>query len=162
MGIPYPGGPLIDKYAKEGNPLAFKFAEPQVPELNFSFSGLKTAILYFLRKETAKDAKFIEKNLEDLCASIQFTIVNILLHKLKLASFKTGIKSIALAGGVSANSALRAAVLKEQTLSNWEVHIPPFEYCTDNAAMIALSGFFKFLKGDFAAQDIAPVARYLF
>ncbi len=162
LGLPYPGGPLIDKHARNGNPLAFRFPKPESPALNYSFSGLKTAILYFLQKEMTKDAHFIEKHLDDLCASIQFTIVNILLHKLKIASVQTGIKNIALAGGVSANSALREAVLKEQTLSNWKVNIPPFEYCTDNAAMIALSGYYKFLKKDFAGQDIAPVARYPF
>ncbi len=162
LGLPYPGGPLIDKHARNGNPLAFRFPKPESPALNYSFSGLKTAILYFLQKEIRKDAQFIDKHRDDLCASIQFTIVNILLHKLKIASVQTGIKNIALAGGVSANSALREAVLKEQTLSNWKVHIPPFEYCTDNAAMIALSGYYKFLKKDFAGQDIAPVARYPF
>ncbi len=162
LGLPYPGGPLIDKYAKEGDPLAFKFPKPESPGLNYSFSGLKTAILYFLKKQTENDDQFIVKNLADLCASIQHTIVQVLLHKLKIASLETGIKNIALAGGVSANSALRETVLKEQELSGWKVHIPAFEYCTDNAAMIAVSGYYKYLKSDFATQDISPVARYPF
>lgn len=160
LGLPYPGGPLIDKNAKNGNPSAFKFPKPESPELNFSFSGLKTAILYFLQKQAANDSSFIENNLADLCASIQFTIVEILMNKLKLASLQTGIKNIAVAGGVSANSFLRNAILKEQELNNWKVHIPPMEYCTDNAAMIATAGYYKFLKEDFASQEIAPVARY--
>ena len=162
LGLPYPGGPLIDKYAQNGNPTAFRFPQPESPALNYSFSGLKTAILYFIKKETAKDATFIETHLNDLCASIQSTIVTILMHKLKLASVQTGIKNISLAGGVSANSALRKAVMSEMKSGNWKVTIPAFEYCTDNAAMIALSGYHKFLKKDFSTQDIAPVARYPF
>ena len=162
LGLPYPGGPLIDKYAKTGDSLSFRFPKPESPELNYSFSGLKTAILYFLQKQKLADPDFIERNLSDLCASIQYTIVEILLHKLKIASVQTGIKNIALAGGVAANSALRDAVIQQQILSNWVVHIPPMEYCTDNAAMIALSGYYKYLNKDFASQDIAPVARYPF
>ncbi len=162
LGLPYPGGPLIDKYAEGGNADAFRFSMPISPELNYSFSGLKTSILYFIKKQVAADARFVEHNLNDLCASIQATIVKILLHKLKLASAQSGIKTIALAGGVSANSALRKAVMGEQEAGNWKVHIPAFEYCTDNAAMIALSGYYKFLKKVFVTQDIAPVARYPF
>ena len=162
LGLPYPGGPLVDRYAKEGNRHAFIFPKPESPGLNYSFSGLKTAILYFLQKETAKNPQFALENRNDLCASIQHTIITILLKKLKLASQQTGINNIALAGGVSANSALRQAVLEEQTAGNWKVHIPPFEYCTDNAAMIAINGYFKFLKKEFTSQDIAPVARYPF
>lgn len=172
LGLPYPGGPLIDKYAAQGNPNRFTFPEPQIPGLNFSFSGLKTAILYFLNnagqsvvyKESLKvdaDAKqkFIEENLADICASVQHRIVRILLNKLIRASAETGIREIVLAGGVSANSGLRDMfqLLAEQ--QGWNAYIPPFEYCTDNAAMIAITGHYKFLAGDFTPIGISPNAK---
>ena len=162
LGLPYPGGPLIDKYAKEGNPHAFPFPFPQIPGLDFSFSGLKTSFLYFIRDALVKDSGFIEKNKADICASIQYTIVEILLRKVKKASEQTGITEVALAGGVSANSGLRNAFLKMKDEAGWNVFIPPFEYCTDNAAMIGIAGYYKFLKGEFAGQNITPLARLNF
>ncbi len=160
MGLPYPGGPLIDQYAKNGDPKAFSFPHPRVPGLDFSFSGLKTSILYFLRDALKRDPDFIRKNMHDLAASIQYTIVNILMHKVRAAVQQTGIRHLALAGGVSANSGLRKAFEAEKEAGNWEVYIPPFEYCTDNAAMIAIAGYFKYLDGDFAPQDTTPFTRY--
>ncbi len=160
LGLPYPGGPLIDKYAKEGNPKAYRFTKPQIPELNFSFSGLKTGFMNFITNETAKNPNFISQNLNDICASIQHTIIDILISKLKTAASQTGIKEIAIAGGVSANSGLRDALLTCKKELNWQIHIPKFEYCTDNAAMIAITGYFKFLKQEFATQHTAPIARY--
>jgi N6-L-threonylcarbamoyladenine synthase len=160
IGLPYPGGPLVDKFAKEGNPFAFKFPHPRSPNLDFSFSGLKTSVLYFLKKEKDKNPQFVEQHKNDLCASVQHTIVSILLEKLEKASLQTGIKEIAIAGGVSANSGLRNALQKKKAEKNWNIFIPPFEYCTDNAAMIAVTGYYKFLKNDFALQDTAPFARY--
>lgn len=162
LGLPYPGGPLIDKYAKDGNPNAYKFPEPQIPELNFSFSGLKTSILYFVRDHVKNDPAFIENNLADICASIQERIVSILLNKLKKAALQYNITDIAIAGGVSANSGLRNNLLSLAKEKNWNVFIPDFEYCTDNAAMIAIAGYHKFLKKDFVGQDIAPLARMPF
>ncbi len=159
MGLPYPGGPLIDKYAQEGNPKAFKFTKPKVAGLNFSFSGLKTAILYFLQKQTKEHPDFIQENLADLSASIQYTIVNILMDKLKMAVAQTGIKRIAIAGGVSANSGIRKALLEAQQTEGWEVFIPKFEYTTDNAAMIAIVGYLKFLDKRFNDLSITPKAR---
>ncbi len=159
MSIPYPGGPLIDKFAKEGNPNAFKFNEPNIPGLNFSFSGLKTSILYFIRDELKKDADFIEKNKYDLCASVQDVIVYILIKKLIKASEQTGIKQIAIAGGVSANSGLRKALTDAALKYNWQAFIPKLEYSTDNAAMIAIAAYYKFLKKDFALQSATPYAR---
>ena len=159
MGLPYPGGPLIDKYAQEGNPKAFKFTKPKVSGLNFSFSGLKTAILYFLQKQTKEHPDFIKENLADLSASIQYTIVQILMDKLKLAVAQTGIKRIAIAGGVSANSGIRKALLQAQNDLDWEVFIPKFEYTTDNAAMIAIVGYLKYLDGQFSGYDVVPKAR---
>lgn len=156
LGLPYPGGPLIDKYAKLGNSLAFKFAEPQIPELNFSFSGLKTSVLYFLQKQ---DSSFIEKNLNDLCASIQQTICNILIKKMKKAILQTNIKQICLAGGVSANSGLRNAFEKMGEELHCKTFIPQFEYCTDNAAMIAITGYYKYLESDFVDLSTSPNAR---
>ena len=156
LGLPYPGGPLIDEYAKMGNPKAFKFAEPQISELNFSFSGLKTSVLYFLQKQSTD---FIAKNLNDLCASIQQTICNILINKMKKAIQQTSITNICLAGGVSANTGLRKAfeLLGEEKKCN--VFIPKFEYCTDNAAMIAITGYYKYLANDFVELDFSPSAR---
>lgn len=162
MSIPYPGGPLIDKYAREGNPDKFSFTEPNIPELNFSFSGLKTAFLYFIREQVKADKDFIEKNKNDLCASIQKTIINILVKKLQKASVQTGITEIGIAGGVSANSGLRNAVNEAAKRFNWNVYIPPLRYCTDNGAMIAVAGYYKLLKNDFAAQSAVPMARMRF
>ncbi|HEY6161508.1 MAG TPA: tRNA (adenosine(37)-N6)-threonylcarbamoyltransferase complex transferase subunit TsaD, partial [Bacteroidia bacterium] len=162
LALPYPGGPLIDKYAKQGAPEKFHFPHPSVEGLDFSFSGLKTSILYFIRDKVKEDPSFIEKNLSDLCASIQHTIIEILISKLKKASAQTGIKEIAIAGGVSANSGLRAALEQMKEEKKWKVHIPAFEYCTDNAAMIAITGYYKFLKKDFSGQDVSAKARYEF
>ncbi len=160
MGLPYPGGPLVDKYSRKGNPKKFRFPHPKVPDLDYSFSGLKTSILYFLRDELRKDKNFIGTNKYDLCASVQYTIVEILMDKLKKASLKTGIKQIAIAGGVSANSRLRSALNEEEKKQGWQIFIPPIEYCTDNAAMIAIAGYYKYLKKDFAPQDATPYTRY--
>ncbi len=160
MGLPYPGGPLIDRHAGEGNPDAFKFPHPRVPGFDYSFSGLKTSILYFLRDRLKQDPEFIKNNINDLSASIQATIVDVLMKKLILASEQTGIRHIAMAGGVSANSSLRKAFVKQQDEGNWEVYIPKFEYCTDNAAMIAINGYYKYLQGDFADQSVTPFTRY--
>ena len=162
MGLPYPGGPEIDRLAKQGNPLAFKFSQPRIAGLDYSFSGLKTAFLYFLRDSLRNDTAFIEVNKVDLAASIQYTIIEILLKKLKLAAEQTGIKEIAIAGGVSANSGLRQAMLNLAETEGWELHIPAMRYTTDNAAMIAVAGYFKFLEGDFAAQNLVPYARSKF
>jgi N6-L-threonylcarbamoyladenine synthase len=159
LGLEYPGGPVIDKFAKEGNPDAFGFAKTNVPGLDFSFSGLKTSILYFLRDQLKADPKFIQNNLPDLCASIQSAIINALMAKLKLASKQTGITEIAIAGGVSANSGLRKAVSDMQDFAGWKVHIPEFQFTTDNAAMIAVAGYFKFLEGSFAGQNVTPYSR---
>lgn len=159
LGLPYPGGPLIDQYAQQGNPHAFSFAEPQIKELNFSFSGVKTSILYFLQARLKEDASFIQNNLADLCASIQYTIVNILVKKIKKAVEITGITTVCLAGGVSANSALRKTMLEVGKTKNWQVCIPAFEYCTDNAGMIAITGYYKYLHHQFAELSISPSAR---
>jgi N6-L-threonylcarbamoyladenine synthase len=160
LGLPYPGGPLIDKYAKQGNPNRFVFAEPQVGELEFSFSGFKTSVLYFLQKEVKKDPDFVQNNLPDLCASIQKAIIDILLKKLGKAAYKYGVKEIALAGGVSANSELRERFNVLAVKNNWVAHIPKFEYCTDNAAMIAMAAHYKYLSGDLSTQDAEPLARW--
>ncbi|MFW5758541.1 MAG: tRNA (adenosine(37)-N6)-threonylcarbamoyltransferase complex transferase subunit TsaD [Bacteroidota bacterium] len=160
MGLPYPGGPVMDKLAQNGDPKAFRFPHPNIPDLNFSFSGLKTSVLYFLRDQLKHSPDFIETNKENLCASIQYTIVNILMHKMEKAVIQTGIKRVAIAGGVSANSALRNAFLQKKQENGWEVFIPKFEYTTDNAAMIAIAGYYKYLRSDFAGQSITPYARY--
>lgn len=162
LGLPYPGGPLIDKYAKEGDPFRFKFPEPQIPGLNFSFSGLKTAILYFLNDNRAKQPDFVEVNLKDICASIQHRIVTILLNKLVKASAETGVKEISIAGGVSANSGLRQGLKEYGEKHQWNVYIPKFEYCTDNAAMIAMTAHYKYLAGAFSPLDTIPSARAAF
>ena len=159
LGLDYPAGPLIDKYAQLGKPV-FEFTEPKVGELEFSFSGLKTAILYFLRKKIKENPNFIEENLNDICASVQYRIVSILLKKFKVAADKTEIKHLAIAGGVSANSALRNGLEEMGKEMGWETYIPRFEYCTDNAAMIAVTGYFKYLKKEFVGQDVVPVARW--
>ena len=162
LGLPYPGGPLIDKYAKNGNILAFEFGKPNIKNLDFSFSGLKTSIMYKIQNNTQKNPNFIKENIEDLCASIQYSIVIILLNKLQKAIKQTGIKEIAIAGGVSANTYLRSELKKLSTEKKFNLYIPKFEYCTDNAAMIAITGYFKYLEKDFAEQSETPSARLLF
>jgi len=159
LGLPYPAGPHIDQLARQGRP-RFHFPEPQIPGLNFSFSGLKTAILYFLKRELKKDPDFIEKNRPDICASVQARIVSILLHKLIRAAEQTDIREIAVSGGVSANSGLRAAIEQTGKEKGWHTYIPKLEYCTDNAAMVAITGYYKYHKGEFAGQDMAPLARW--
>ncbi|HEX9600574.1 MAG TPA: tRNA (adenosine(37)-N6)-threonylcarbamoyltransferase complex transferase subunit TsaD [Mariniflexile sp.] len=159
LGLGYPAGPEIDKRAKLGNPKAFKFTKPKVDGLNFSFSGLKTAILYFIQNETKANPNFIQENLNDVCASIQYTIIGILIDKLKLASKQTGIKHIAIGGGVSANSGIRQALKDGEQKFGWTTYVPKFEFTTDNAAMIAIVGYLKYLEGDFAEQNIAASAR---
>ena len=162
LGLPYPGGPLIDRYAQTGNPDRFRFPDADMPGLDFSFSGVKTAFLYFIRDAVKADAGFVQSNLPDICASLQAALVRMLIKRLIQAARQTGIKEIALAGGVSANSALRAAVLQQGQREGWNCYIPKPEYCTDNAAMIAMAAHFKFLNGDFAPADIAPVPNLHF
>ena len=159
MGLPYPGGPEIDKLAQAGNPKAFAFPEPKIQGLNYSFSGLKTSFLYFLRDRLKEDDRFIEKNKVDLSASIQDTIIRVLLSKLRRAARETGIREVAIAGGVSANSGLRQQLTVMAKKEGWKVYIPDFQFTTDNAAMIAIAGYFKYLVKDFASQDIAPYAK---
>jgi N6-L-threonylcarbamoyladenine synthase len=159
LGLPYPGGPLIDKYAAKGNPASFTFPEPQIPGLDFSFSGVKTAILYFLQEETKRDPDFINRHMDDICASIQHRIITILLNKLKKASLETGIHEVCLSGGVSANSGLRKAFAEMGKKMNWQTYIPELQYCTDNAAMIAITGYYKFLGGAFSNLSISASAR---
>ncbi len=161
IGLPYPGGPLVDKLAKDGDPKAFTFSKPQVPLLNFSFSGLKTGFMNFITNETAKNPDFIEERKSDICASIQRTIIDMLMDKLKKAAVQTGIRQIAIAGGVSANSGLRSRLLQLEKELEWQVFIPNFEYCTDNAAMIAITGYYKYLKQDFTTQAVTPLPRYI-
>lgn len=159
MGLPYPGGPHIDRLAKEGNTLRFEFSKPSVPGLDYSFSGLKTNFLYFLRDNLKDNLNFIEENKTDLCASLQHTIIEILLNKLIRASKETGIKEIALAGGVSANSGLRNTLNDTAHKKRWNLVIPKFEYTMDNAAMIAITGYYKYLNQEFAEQNVVPFAR---
>jgi N6-L-threonylcarbamoyladenine synthase len=172
LGLPYPGGPLIDKYAKQGDATRFKFPEPQIPDLNFSFSGLKTSILYFLQNAGKSNlykeeflateeekADLIKKNMSDICASIQYRIVTILLNKLKKASIQTGITDICLAGGVSANSGLRIGFQEMGKKYKWNTFIPAFEYCTDNAAMIAITGYYKYMANQFSELSVSATAR---
>ena len=159
LGLPYPGGPLIDKYAALGNPTAYKFTKPKVGDLDFSFSGLKTGILYFIQKQVKLNPDFIKENLHDICASIQFTIVEILMEKLKNAVKLKGIKHIAIAGGVSANSAIRSRLQLAETHFGWTTYIPKFEYTTDNAAMIAITGYLKYINNDYADISITAKAR---
>ncbi len=161
LGLPYPGGPLIDKYAQKGNPKAFEFPKPKVEHLNFSFSGLKTSILYFIQRKTKENPDFVQEHRNDICASIQETIVTILMDKLKKASKMTGIKEIAIGGGVSANSEIRKRIKDMEQVLGWKTYIPKFEYCTDNAAMIGIVGYLKYLKGDFARQEVSAKARYI-
>lgn len=158
LGLDYPAGPIIDKLAQSGRH-TYKFPEPQVAHLDFSFSGLKTSILYFLQKEMAQNPQFIQQNLNDICCSVQTTIVDILIRKITLASRQTGIKHIGLAGGVSANSGLRSAIKYHGEKNLWSTYIPDFEFCTDNAGMIGIAGYYKFLKGAFADQSVSPAPR---
>lgn len=159
LGLPYPGGPLIDKLAQQGNPLAFTFAEPKIPGLDFSFSGFKTSVLYFLQEQIKSNPNFIQENMNNLCAAIQHSIVEILVRKMRKAARQYGVKQIAIAGGVSANSCLRNKIIILGKSEGYDVFIPAFEYCTDNAAMIAITGYYKFLNKQFADQTIVPVAR---
>lgn len=160
MGFPYPAGPLIDKLALSGNKDAFTFAKPSVRGLDFSFSGLKTSFLYFLKERIREDAGFIDKNKADLCASLQNVIVDILVSKLAKASLQTGIREIGIAGGVSANSALRTGIIAEAEKRKWNLFIPEFSYTTDNAAMIGITGYYKYLRGEFSDHGVVPLARY--
>lgn len=160
LGLPYPGGPLIDRNAKLGDANRFKFTEPNIAELNFSFSGLKTSVMYFLQAETRKNPDFIQQNINDLCASIQRTIIDILLKKAEKAAKQYGITELALAGGVSANSELRRRFEELGTKNAWATYIPKFEYCTDNAAMIAITAYHKYQQGQFTNQEAEPLARY--
>lgn len=159
LGLPYPGGPLIDKYAKTGNPKAFKFPVSDMPGLSFSFSGIKTAVLYFLRDNLKENPEFISENLSDICASVQYTLIKMLSQKLIKAAKEHKIKEIAIAGGVSANSGLREELNNLSGKYGWKVYIPKFEYCTDNAAMIAMAAHYKYLKGEFCGLDVVPEAR---
>jgi N6-L-threonylcarbamoyladenine synthase len=159
LGLPYPGGPLIDKYAQQGNPKAFPFPGVDMPGLDFSFSGVKTAFLYFLRDQTAANADFVQQNMADICASVQHTLVSILLKKLRKAAAETGIREIAIAGGVSANRGLRESLTRLGQQQEWKVYIPEFQYCTDNAAMIAMAAYYKALAGQYSDQTVTPMPR---
>lgn len=159
LGLPYPGGPLIDKYAREGAGSRFTFPEPRIPGLNFSFSGLKTAILYFVQEQVKKDPSFIQNHLPDICASVQQRIITILMNKLVKASEQTGIMEVCIAGGVSANSGLRKALKDYGQKYGWNCYIPDFQYCTDNAGMIAITAYYKYLAGDFSDLGVSPRAR---
>jgi len=159
MGLPYPGGPHVDRLAKEGDPLKFEFSRPRIPGLDYSFSGLKTNFLYFLRDNIKENENFIEDNKADLCASLQHTIIEILLSKLKRAAKETGIREITVAGGVSANSGLRNALKENADKFGWNLLIPKFEYTMDNAAMIAITGYYKYLQKEFVGQNVVPFAR---
>ncbi|MBQ4305711.1 MAG: tRNA (adenosine(37)-N6)-threonylcarbamoyltransferase complex transferase subunit TsaD [Bacteroidales bacterium] len=159
MGLGYPGGPVIDRLAKLGNPDRFKFAKPNIPGLDYSFSGIKTSLLYFVRDELKKDPQFMEKNKEDICASFQKALIDILMKKLVKAAAQTGIREVTIGGGVSANSALREAVVREGKKRGWKTHLPEFKFTTDNAAMIAIAGWFRWKNGEKTPLDIAPVSR---
>jgi N6-L-threonylcarbamoyladenine synthase len=159
LNLPYPGGPLIDRYAKLGNPKAYKFTKPRVGDLDFSFSGLKTAILYFIQKEEKENPNFVEENLNDICASVQDTIVGILMTKLKNAVKHTGIKDVAIAGGVSANSEIRKQLKEAEAKFGWKTYIPKFEYTTDNAGMIAITGYLKYLENSYSESSVSAKAR---
>ncbi len=162
LDLPYPGGPHVDRLAATGDPHRFKFSKPRLEGFNYSFSGLKTSFLYFLRDQLKEDSGFIEQNRSDLAASLQYTIVDILMNKLKRAAKHTGVKEIALAGGVSANSGLRNTLSEEAEKQRWKLHLPPFKFTTDNAAMIGITGYYKHLSGEFASDEIAPMARMYF
>ncbi len=159
LGLPYPGGPLVDKNAKLGDPNKYKFPEPQIPELNFSFSGLKTAILYFVRDNVRLNPDFLQENMNDICASVQYTIIKTLMNKLHKAAKDLGVKHIGIAGGVSANSGLRKTLTETGAEQGWQVYIPKFEYCTDNAAMIGITAYYKYLSDQFADMSVSPTAR---
>lgn len=159
LGLPYPGGPLLDRYAKQGNPKAFSFPITRMPGLNYSFSGIKTAVLYFLRDRLEENPNFITENLPDLCASIQHTLVEMLLIKLKEAMKQVGVTEVAIAGGVSANSGLRSALAALAQRKGWKLYVPEFEYCTDNAGMIAMAAHYKYLRKDFVGYDLVPLAK---
>ncbi len=159
MGLPYPGGPVVDRLAKEGNPKAFKLSKPHIPDYNYSFSGLKTSFLYLLRDELKNNPDFIEENKADLCASLQYTIIEVLMDKLRKAAKDLKIKEVAVAGGVSANSGLRAAFEEHAQKYNWKIYIPPFAFTTDNAAMVAMSGHFKYLNNDFCPMNAVPFSK---
>jgi N6-L-threonylcarbamoyladenine synthase len=159
MGLPYPGGPLIDKYAQLGNSNEFQFPDTVIPGYDFSFSGIKTAFLYFLRDNKLNDPEFVKKNQNDICASLQKHLVRMLMTKLKKAVDETGIKQVAIAGGVAANSGLRMSLQEHATKHSWQVFIPDFEYCTDNAAMIAMAAHYKFIQNKFSELDVAPLAN---
>ena len=160
LGLPYPGGPLIDKKAALGDPKKFSFPKPKVADLNFSFSGLKTAVLYFIQKNVAKNPDFISENINDICASLQYTIVNIVIDKLKKAVTQTGIQHIAIGGGVSANSGIRKALKEGESKFGWKTYIPKFEYTTDNAAMIGIVGYLKYLNNDFSDEKTVANPRF--
>ncbi|MBA4851154.1 tRNA (adenosine(37)-N6)-threonylcarbamoyltransferase complex transferase subunit TsaD [Emticicia sp. BO119] len=159
LGLPYPGGPLVDKYAQQGNPEAFEFPLSEMPKYNFSFSGIKTSILYFLKANQAKNPNFIEENIADICASVQHTLIKMSLQKLRRAARELNIREIAIAGGVSANSGLRKTLQELGDKEKWNVYIPQFQYCTDNAGMIAMAAHFKYLKGEFTSQEVSPLPR---
>lgn len=159
IGLPYPGGPMIDKLAKTGNPQAFEFPVSEMEGYNFSFSGIKTAVLYFLRDNIKRNENFVEENKADICASLQFTLIKMLLQKLRRASRELGIREIAIAGGVSANSGLRNSLKEMGEKEHWNIYIPDFEYCTDNAAMIAIAAHYKFLRNEFTPQTVSPLPR---
>lgn len=161
MGLGYPGGPVIDRLAKEGDPLRFKFAKPHIPGYDYSFSGIKTSLLYFVRDQIAIDPDFIEHNRNDISASFQKALIDILMDKLIKAAKDTGIKHIAIGGGVSANSGLRNRILQEGQRRGWKTYLPEFRYTTDNAAMIATAGYYRFLAGDRCPLDAAPYSRAL-
>jgi len=162
LGLPYPGGPLVDKFAQEGDPKAFPFTKPKVEGLNFSFSGLKTQILYFIQKNVSVNPNFVEENKADICASIQYTIINILMDKLKLAVAETGINQIAIGGGVSANSGIRTTLKEAEQKYGWKTYVPKFEFTTDNAAMIGIVGYYNFLEGNYSNSKITSKARIEF
>jgi len=161
LGLPYPGGPIIDQLGKKGNPNAFIFPNPKIPNLDFSFSGLKTSFLYFIRDHIKDNPSFIKNNIEDICASYQQKIVDVLIKKMVSAADEYNINEIAIAGGVAANSCLRESLQREQKARSWNTYFPKFEYCTDNAAMIAIAGHYKYLKGEFTNQSVIPSARYV-
>ena len=160
LGLPYPGGPMIDRLTTSGNADAFTFSKPKVNGLNFSFSGLKTSLLYFINEQLKKEPDFVNKNINDLCASYQRSVIEILIEKIEAAALHTGLKQIALAGGVSANSGLRSALITRGKANGWEVFLPEFQFCTDNAAMIAIAGYYKYLKGEYSNLNVAPLAKW--
>ncbi len=162
LGLPYPGGPLVDKHAQQGNPLAFVFPKPRIPGLDFSFSGLKTSILYFVQRQTQADARFVEFHIDDICASVQHTIIEILMEKLREAVKITGINRVAIGGGVSANSGIRKALTDARERFGWSTFIPKFEYTTDNAAMIGITAYYKFREGVFEDASVTSRARIHF